>query len=58
MSLPQRMTRQIGSFLTGQDGASMLEYCILLAFLVFVCFLAIVLVGQNTLQLFQIPGWN
>jgi Flp pilus assembly pilin Flp len=58
MSLSQWIRGRIGSFLAGQDGASMVEYAILLGLLVFVCFVAIRLIGSAAFQLFQVPGWS
>ncbi|HEY1064584.1 MAG TPA: Flp family type IVb pilin [Pirellulales bacterium] len=52
----QPITRSISRFFAQEDGATMVEYGLMLALVVIVCLTAVTLVGTNTRALFELNG--
>lgn len=50
-SFPQRLLE----FVKGEDGPTAVEYAVMLALIIVVCFVAIMMLGQTTSQTFNQP---
>jgi pilus assembly protein Flp/PilA len=49
----RKFATAVRSFLTAEDGPTTVEYAVLIALIILVCFLAIGTVGTNTKSMFQ-----
>ena len=47
------ITRRIVEFIKQEDGATAVEYAVMLALIIVVCFIAITAIGQNTASNFN-----
>jgi pilus assembly protein Flp/PilA len=47
------LAKQLGRFLTNEDGPTAVEYAVMLALIVLVCILSITALGTNTNQVFD-----
>jgi pilus assembly protein Flp/PilA len=54
----RRLLTLAKKFLTEESGPTAVEYAVMLALIIIVCFVAIGLVGQKTSQNFSIVAWT